>query len=219
MFIFGWLNFMAFCYIGLRIGGEALHGKVEDGHYYLATGYISRGIHPRLDAPHNYVEVSSRVFHCSQIHGYSVLVTFPLGLMACALALIYRRRAHFQTVVNPSLAPPLGRSSDEPPIEKKDPSFSARYMVPLVGISSVGLSLAFAFGLAVMPKWWGIFLCCTVIVATIAGIVVMHKIVVGRYRCPNCGGSLPRCDERQRREYLFHCKDCNVRWTTGVGTW
>src|SRR6266496_1415980 len=119
MFIFGWLNFMAFCCIGLSIGGEALHGKVEDGHYYLATGFIKRGTHPTLDAPHNYVEVSSWVFHYSQIHGYSVLVTFPLGLLAGALASIHRRRAHFQMVVKSSLAPPPGCSSDEPPIEKE----------------------------------------------------------------------------------------------------
>jgi hypothetical protein len=118
---------MVFCYISQRIGGEALHGKIEGGHYYLATSYIHQGI-PRLDAPHNYVEVSSRIFHYSQVHGYSVLATFPLGLVACFFAVIYNRRSHLRTVVKPSLAPPPGRSSDEPPIEKKDRDF-ARYMI------------------------------------------------------------------------------------------
>jgi len=92
MFILAWLNFVAFCYISQRIGGEALHGKVEDGHYYLATGYINRGHVPALDAPHEYVEVSSGVFQYSEVHGYSVLVTFPLGLIAAVVGVIFGKK-------------------------------------------------------------------------------------------------------------------------------
>ena len=91
MFLLGWLNFMLFCCIGQHIGGEALHGKIEDGHYYLATGYISRGIQSP-DAPHHYIEVSSDTFHYSEVHAYSVLVTFPLGLLACALAVLFAKK-------------------------------------------------------------------------------------------------------------------------------
>jgi hypothetical protein len=29
MFLFGWVNFMTFCGIGLSIGGEALHGTAK----------------------------------------------------------------------------------------------------------------------------------------------------------------------------------------------
>ena len=94
MFILGWINFMAFCYIGQRIGGEAIHGKVEGGHYYLATGYISQGF-PPPDAPHSYIEVSPDIFQYSQVHGYFVLVTFPLGLIAGLLGFIYaKKRKH-----------------------------------------------------------------------------------------------------------------------------
>ena len=91
MFILGWINFMAFCVIGQRIGGEAIHGKVESGHYFLATGYISRGI-PSQEIPHKYIEVSPDIFRYSQVHGYSVLLTFPLGLIAGVLGFIYERK-------------------------------------------------------------------------------------------------------------------------------
>ena len=96
VFILGWINGMAFCYIGQRIGGEAIHGKIESGHYYLATGYISSGFPPRPDTPHGYVEVSPDVFRYSQIHGYSVLVTFPLGLIACFVAGIHGKRRKYE---------------------------------------------------------------------------------------------------------------------------
>jgi predicted RNA-binding Zn-ribbon protein involved in translation (DUF1610 family) len=120
--------------------------------------------------------------------------------------------------VKPSLAPPPDHSSDDPPIEKEDPSFPGRYLVPLIGISSVGLAFIFGFGATAIlnHRWWGIPLCCALIAATIAGLVVMHKIVIGRYQCPNCGASLRHCDERQYREYFFHCKRCNIRWKTHV---
>src|SRR6476659_7444449 len=36
------------------------------------------------------------------------------------------RRAHYETVVRPSLAPPEEHSNAEPPIEKKDPTFFMR---------------------------------------------------------------------------------------------
>jgi hypothetical protein len=102
MFVFAWINGMAFCLIGQRIGGEAIHGKVEGGHYFLATGYISRGT-PNLDVPHNYIEVSPNVFRYSQVHGYSVLVTFPLGLIAGLLGFIYeRKRKRAVAIVTPA---------------------------------------------------------------------------------------------------------------------
>jgi hypothetical protein len=91
-FLFGWLNFMVFCYVGQRIGGEAMHGKIEGAHYYLATGYIRSGFPPPLDAPHKYIEVSPDVFRYSQFHGYTVLVTFPLGLIACFVGVIYENK-------------------------------------------------------------------------------------------------------------------------------
>lgn len=81
---------MTFWYIGMRIGGEAFHGKVVDGHYYLATGYLTQGFGP--DAPHRYIEVSPDIFRYSQVHSYSVLVTFPLGLIGAFLGSAYAKR-------------------------------------------------------------------------------------------------------------------------------
>ena len=89
VFMLGWINFMAFCLIGQRIGGEAIHGKVESGHYFLATGYISRGIPSNPAIPHDYIEVPPDIFRYSQVHGYSVLVMFPLALIAALLGVIH----------------------------------------------------------------------------------------------------------------------------------
>jgi hypothetical protein len=91
MFFLGWINLMSFCVIGQQIGGEAIHGKVENGRYFLATGYISRGT-PNPETPHEYIEVSPDIFRYSQTHGYCALVTFPLGLIAGVLGSIYERK-------------------------------------------------------------------------------------------------------------------------------
>lgn len=48
-------------------GGDALNGKVEDGHYYLAS-------HGR------YTEVSQRFFEYSRIHALSAFIAIPLAL-------------------------------------------------------------------------------------------------------------------------------------------
>ena len=94
MFILGFINFVAFCVISERIGGEAIHGKVESGHYFLATGYINRGV-PNPEIPDEYIEVSPDIFRYSQVHGYSVLVMFPLGLIGALLGVIYgKKRKH-----------------------------------------------------------------------------------------------------------------------------
>jgi len=65
----GFLNFLLFALVSLCLGGDALNGKVENGHYYLAN-------HGR------YTEVSYFVFMYSKIHGTSVFITQPLMLVA-----------------------------------------------------------------------------------------------------------------------------------------
>lgn len=71
MTLFGvaWLNFMAFWFVGVALGGDAVVGKVEGGHYYLAS-------HGR------YTEVSRAVWTYIRVHTISVLITHPLGLLA-----------------------------------------------------------------------------------------------------------------------------------------
>jgi hypothetical protein len=65
----GWLNFMAFWFAAVALGGDAVSGKSEAGHYYLSS-------HGRL------TEVSGPVFAYSRVHTYSVFVTHPLALLA-----------------------------------------------------------------------------------------------------------------------------------------
>ena len=72
--ICGWLgamyliNFIAFIAIALYIGGDAVNGKAESGHYYL-FGYIYR-----LGSK-DYTEVTRDLFTYSQRHSYSVMIS------------------------------------------------------------------------------------------------------------------------------------------------
>jgi hypothetical protein len=73
------LNFVIFVAIATYLGGDAINGKVEGGHYYLFGA--------RSESGHKvYTEVSERVFNYSKWHVYSVWVTWPLA-MAEAIAL------------------------------------------------------------------------------------------------------------------------------------
>jgi hypothetical protein len=63
------VNFLAFAIFSSILGGDALTGKIEDGHYYLRY----RG---------KYTEVSPAVFQYSRLHALSLFVTFPLGIFA-----------------------------------------------------------------------------------------------------------------------------------------
>ena len=59
------LNFAVDSYVAATIGGSAINGKVEHGHYYVG----SHG---------NFTEVSRAVWTYSYIHGFSQWITFPL---------------------------------------------------------------------------------------------------------------------------------------------
>ena len=61
----GVVNFLLFVLISVLIGGDAMNGKIENGHYYL-------GNHGHLR------EVSALLFRYSQLHFYSLFVTLPL---------------------------------------------------------------------------------------------------------------------------------------------
>ncbi len=89
IFILVLVNFIVFVGIGKYIGGEAVHGKVEGGHYYLAKGYFNKYSTKDIG---QYIEVSSATFRYSQVHGYFVLATFPLGLVAGFVAFLVERK-------------------------------------------------------------------------------------------------------------------------------
>jgi hypothetical protein len=72
-------NFFAFVIIAARIGGDALNGKMEDGHYYVAN-------HGK------YTEVSASIFQYSRTHAHSVFVTHPLAFIAAFVGYCAQRR-------------------------------------------------------------------------------------------------------------------------------
>ena len=75
------LNFLSFVAISHRLGGDALNGKIENGHYYLAS-------HGR------FTEVSANVFAYSRFHTLSLFVTHLIGM--CAMGgLVWKMRAYF----------------------------------------------------------------------------------------------------------------------------
>jgi len=67
------INFAIYEAVSLKIGGDAINGKVENGHYYVC----SHG---------QYTEVSHEIWNYSNAHAISVLITHPIGLLGCALA-------------------------------------------------------------------------------------------------------------------------------------
>jgi hypothetical protein len=68
IFFGGIANLAVFMGVADQLGGDALNGRVEAGHYYL-------GSHGRL------TEVSRDVFTYSWWHAVSLMVTQPLALL------------------------------------------------------------------------------------------------------------------------------------------
>jgi len=66
------INFLTFMAIASYLGGDAFSGKVEDGHYYVA----SHG---------HYTEVSHVVYLYSKLHALSIVVTHLLPLIIAHL--------------------------------------------------------------------------------------------------------------------------------------
>jgi hypothetical protein len=89
LFLIGWANFMCFAIIALRLGGTALPGKVENGRYYLVNN-VGRHILDSL-RPQKYTEVPRQTYLYSKVHAYSVLITFPLGLIAGGIGFFIER--------------------------------------------------------------------------------------------------------------------------------
>jgi hypothetical protein len=65
------VNFLLFAIEAEHLGGDAVSGRIVDGHCYLSS-------HGRL------TEVSHAVFTYSRIHTWSVIASWPF-VMLCAL--------------------------------------------------------------------------------------------------------------------------------------
>jgi hypothetical protein len=70
--LLGIANFTTFWFATMAMGGSALNGKVEDGHYFL-------GEHGK------YTEVTSRQFQFSAWHTRSIFLTHGLGALGALL--------------------------------------------------------------------------------------------------------------------------------------
>jgi hypothetical protein len=70
----GVANFLVFVVVSAALGGDALSGRVTDGHYYVVS-------HGAL------TEVSESVWTLSRIHGAITLLSWPLVLVAMAFLL------------------------------------------------------------------------------------------------------------------------------------
>lgn len=70
-------NFVWFYLETQSIGGDGLNGYVRDGHYFVTSHGASR-------------EVPEGVWMWSRIHAASVLIGFPIGLLAMAFILLTR---------------------------------------------------------------------------------------------------------------------------------
>src|SRR4051812_6108192 len=74
LFFGGVLNFVIYWHVAVRIGGDAVSGKVEDGRYFVSS-------HGKL------TEVSPETWRYSYAHKISTWITHPLG--AVGLLLMY----------------------------------------------------------------------------------------------------------------------------------
>ena len=71
----GLLNFLTFVAISLYLGGDAVNGKVEQGHFHLWGYGLRSGVK-------GYKEVTEGVFSYSRWHVYSIFATWPLVMAA-----------------------------------------------------------------------------------------------------------------------------------------
>jgi hypothetical protein len=81
---FAIINFAIFWIVAIRIGGDAVNGKIEDGRYYV-------GSHGR------YTEVSNGVWKYSEIQAKSIWVTHPIGFIGALIVYKKRRRKNEAT--------------------------------------------------------------------------------------------------------------------------
>jgi hypothetical protein len=90
--VIAFINFAVFWIIGVYIGGDAINGKAENGHYYVAS-------HGR------YIEVSKELWAYSKIHTESVWITHSLGILVGGSLIAYstRKRKNKRSSAKPTI--------------------------------------------------------------------------------------------------------------------
>jgi hypothetical protein len=80
------INFLIFVALAWYLGGDAVNGKVEGGHYYLFGVRADNG-------RKGYTEVSEAVFTYSKWHVYSIFLTWPLSMAGGIVSHVLKRRS------------------------------------------------------------------------------------------------------------------------------
>jgi hypothetical protein len=105
--------------------------------------------------------------------------------------------------------------------EKLDPTFSRRFIVPLLLIFAAGAvcgGLAMLWATANGSAAKGVLPFCIIFLLMWAALLVLHSRVLKNYQCPQCGARLPRyqAEPERLKEYRFSCAPCNIIWQTGL---
>jgi hypothetical protein len=72
------LNFILFFVVSMRLGGDAIKGKVENGEYFVANR-------------EKLTKVTPTVWHYSRAHARSLLLTHPLGIVGFGILAVTLR--------------------------------------------------------------------------------------------------------------------------------
>ena len=83
--VLGLINFGIFLAGAFCLGGDAVNGKVTEGHYYVFGVRAKAG-------QKVYTEVSKSAFSYSKWHVYTLWITWPLVMAAVFLVNRYRKR-------------------------------------------------------------------------------------------------------------------------------
>ena len=105
------------------------------------------------------------------------------------------------------------------PIEKKDPTFIERFILPLFGLiaGSAFIGIIIMGALFNTHERLAVTLVCSLIALMLIAIVVLHRIVLGHYKCPQCQAEIPRHSDPTRPDKtLFYCRKCDILWDTGL---
>ncbi len=87
MFFVFLANFVLFLAGASYFGGDAINGKVEDGHFYLY------GMRTDRQGNKVYTEVSERVFSYSRWHAYCLVATFLVVMATAGVENLARKHA------------------------------------------------------------------------------------------------------------------------------
>ena len=103
------------------------------------------------------------------------------------------------------------RKAENWPERRQVPGFPKRVYLP-----SYFVAIA-AFALFILGDIYNSTICDVVGFILLLGTIVIWFLMIGRFRCPQCGKRLsqPKKPWTDRR-LKFRCRECNIIWDTGI---